>query len=152
MLKLIAQILKVNMGDVVEARHGQKHLNTYFSAQSQARRIQALFRNFFSILRHSNFTACFGCEGFASGFNNGLQALSASVLLLSHQVTYTQTRIALAKLCISPMSPAKKNLGTFYFATTSLWLILLLLELLATSMFFYEFKSNKRYIIAYYFE
>ena len=118
-----------------------------------ARRIQAIiFPLSHSVLGHSNFTACFGCEGFASGFNNGLQALFASALLLSHQVTYTQTRIALAKLCISPMSPAKKSLGTFYFATTSLWLILLLLELLATSMFFYEFKSNKRYIIAYYFE
>ena len=34
--------------DVVEARCGWMHLGTYFSTQSQARRILALFSNFFS--------------------------------------------------------------------------------------------------------
>ena len=55
------------------------HLGTYFAAQSQA-----LFSDFFSILEHSNFTDCFGGEGFALDFNNCLQAFFKPSLFLSY--------------------------------------------------------------------
>ena len=84
------------LSDVVEARRGQTHLGTYFSTQSQARRIQALLSRFLSNFEHLNFTVCFEGEGLALDPNIGQQTISKPFLFLSRQVPYTRTCIALS--------------------------------------------------------
>ena len=101
------------ISDLVEARRGQTHLGTYFSTQSQARRIQALIfllshrldasrhfsANFLIIsdyIRLLNSTDCFGDECFALNPNNSLQIISKPLVFLSYWVSLTRTHIPLA--------------------------------------------------------
>ena len=102
--------------EVVEVRRGQTHLGTYFSAQSQARRIQARCSKFFSILGHLNFTDCFGGKGFALDLSNGLQALSKPFLFLSTRRRYlTLERVSRLQMLYITNVSSEEEPGHFLF-------------------------------------